>query len=107
MLDNRHELIASLNSTLIGQRYSPVVARNYCTYASGFLDHLGQRRIPVADASDVQVGGMPPMRSSQSTSEITPRARTLTSGVVGPVPDASSEDDFGNLKGVRTGSAGR
>ena len=55
MSDNCHELIAALNSSLIGQRYSPVVARNYCTYASGFLDYLGQRGIPVADVIDVQV----------------------------------------------------
>lgn len=55
MSDNRDELIAALNSSLISQRYSLVVARNYCTYASGFLDHLGQRGIPVADVIDVQV----------------------------------------------------
>ena len=55
MSDNRYELIAALNSSLIGQRYSPVVARNYCTYASGFLDYLGQRDIPVADVSEAQV----------------------------------------------------
>jgi hypothetical protein len=52
MSDNHHELIAALNSSLIGQRYSPVVARNYCAYASGFLDYLGQRGIPVADVID-------------------------------------------------------
>jgi integrase/recombinase XerD len=51
----RHELIAALNSSLISQRYSPVVVRNYCTYASGFLDYLGQRGILVADVIDVQV----------------------------------------------------
>lgn len=55
MPDSRHELIATLNSSLISQRYSPVVVRNYCTYASGFLDYLGQRGIPVADVIDVQV----------------------------------------------------
>ena len=55
MSDNRYELIAALHSSLISQRYSPVVARNYCTYASGFLDYLGQRSIPVADVIDVQV----------------------------------------------------
>lgn len=55
MSDNCYELIAALNSSLISQRYSPVVARNYCTYASGFLDYLGQRGIPVADVIDVQV----------------------------------------------------
>lgn len=55
MPDNRHELIATLNSSLISQRYSPVVVKNYCTYASGFLDYLGQRGIPVVDVIDVQV----------------------------------------------------
>jgi site-specific recombinase XerD len=55
MSDNRDELIAALNSSLISQRYSLVVARNYCTYASGFLDYLGQRGIPVTDVIDVQV----------------------------------------------------
>ncbi len=55
MLDNRHELIAALNSSLVSQRYSPVVVRNYCTYASGFLDDLEQRGIPVSNVTDVQV----------------------------------------------------
>lgn len=55
MPDNRHELIAALNSSLVSQRYSPVVVRNYCTYASGFLDDLKQRGILVADVIDVQV----------------------------------------------------
>jgi hypothetical protein len=55
MLDNRHELIAALNSSLVSQRYSQVVVRNYCTYASGFLDDLEQRGIPVSNVTDVQV----------------------------------------------------
>lgn len=55
MSDNRYELIAALNSSLLGERYSPAVARNYSTYASGFLDYLGQRGIPIADVIDVQV----------------------------------------------------
>lgn len=55
MPDIRHELIAALDSSLVSQRYSPVVVRNYCTYASGFLDYLGQRGIPVAEVIDVQV----------------------------------------------------
>jgi integrase/recombinase XerD len=55
MSDNHHELIAALNSSLIGQRYNPVVARNYSTYASGFLNYLEQRGIPIADVIDVQV----------------------------------------------------
>ncbi len=55
MPDSRHELITALNSSLLSQRYSPVVARNYCTYASGFLDYLGQRGILITDVIDVQV----------------------------------------------------
>jgi len=55
MSDSSHELIAALNSSLLSQRYSPVVVRNYCTYASGFLDYLGQRGILIADVIDVQV----------------------------------------------------
>jgi len=55
MLDNHHELISALNSSLLSQGYSPVVVRNYCTYASGFLDYLVLRGVPVADVIDVQV----------------------------------------------------
>lgn len=55
MPDNRHELIAALNSSLVSQRYSPVVVRNYCTYASGFLDYLKQLGISVAEVIDAQV----------------------------------------------------
>ena len=55
MSDNCHELIAALQSALISQRYSPVVVRNYCTYASGFLEYLGQRGILIADVIDAQV----------------------------------------------------
>ena len=55
MSDKHHELIATLKSSLIGQRYSPVVARNYCAYASGFLDYLEQRGIPVTGVIDVHV----------------------------------------------------
>jgi hypothetical protein len=55
MLDNHHELISTLNSSLLSQGYSPVVVRNYCTYASGFLDYLVLRGVPVADVIDVQV----------------------------------------------------
>ncbi|NKJ03032.1 site-specific integrase [Novosphingobium sp. SG707] len=52
MSDNRNELIAALSSSLISQRYSPVAARNYCTYASRFLDYLAQRGIPIANVTD-------------------------------------------------------
>ena len=50
------ELIAELRVVLTRQQYSPVVVRNYCAYARGFLDHLAQRNIPVADVSEAQVG---------------------------------------------------
>ena len=55
MSDNRHELIAALKSALISERYSSVVVRNYCAYASAFLDYLGQRGIPIADVVDGQI----------------------------------------------------
>jgi integrase/recombinase XerD len=55
MSDYRHELITALKSALISQRYSPVVVRNYCTYASGFLDYLGQQGIRVVHVIDAQV----------------------------------------------------
>lgn len=55
MPDIRHELIAALNSSLISQRYSPVVVRNYCTYASGFLDYLEQQGIIISNVIDVHV----------------------------------------------------
>jgi uncharacterized protein (DUF1810 family) len=62
MWDDYPELIAGLKSALIDQRYSPVVVRNYCAYASGFLDFLGQRGIPIAevvDAVQVVYGAIP------------------------------------------------
>lgn len=46
MSNSRHDLIAALKSSLIGQRYSPVVAGSYCAYASEFLDYLVHRSIP-------------------------------------------------------------
>ncbi|TIP83461.1 MAG: integrase [Mesorhizobium sp.] len=55
MSNSRHELIAALKSSLIGQRYSPVVVGNYCAYASEFLDYLVQRSIAVADVIDAHV----------------------------------------------------
>ncbi len=55
MSDSRHELIAALKFSLIGRRYSPVVVRNYCVYASGFLDYLAQRGTPIADVVDAHV----------------------------------------------------
>ena len=49
------ELIAELKVVLISQRYSPVVAGNYCAYARGFLDYLAQRRIPITEVTAAQV----------------------------------------------------
>ena len=50
------ELIAELKAALITQRYSPVVAGNYCAYARGFLDYLARRSIPIAEVTEAQVG---------------------------------------------------
>jgi integrase/recombinase XerD len=50
------ELIAELRSVLTSQRYSPVVAGNYCAYARGFLDYLARRSIPIAEVTEAQVG---------------------------------------------------
>ena len=55
MSNCRHELIADLESVLTSQQYSPVVVRNYCTYASGFLNYLAQRDIPIADMIEAHV----------------------------------------------------
>jgi len=49
------ELIAELKTVLTNQRYSPVVAGNYCAYARGFLDYLARLSIPVADVTEAQV----------------------------------------------------
>jgi len=49
------EVITELEAILTSQGYSPVVVRNYCAYASGFVDHLANRNIPVADVTEAQV----------------------------------------------------
>ena len=49
------QVITELETELTSQEYSPVVVRNYCAYARGFLDHLAQRNIPVADVTEAQV----------------------------------------------------
>lgn len=49
------EVITELRAVLTSQQYSPVVVRNYCAYACGFLDHLAQRNILVADVTEAQV----------------------------------------------------
>jgi hypothetical protein len=49
------ELIAELKVALISQRYSPVVAGNYCAYARGFLDYLARRSIPITEVTEAQV----------------------------------------------------
>jgi len=49
------ELIAELKVALIAQRYSPVVAGNYCAYVRGFLDYLALRSIPITEVTEAQV----------------------------------------------------
>ncbi len=49
------ELIAELKAVLISQRYSPVVAGNYCAYVRGFLDYIAQRRIPIIEVTEALV----------------------------------------------------
>lgn len=48
-------LIVELEAVLIGRRYSPVVIRNYCSYAREFLEYLIQQGIPVADVAETEV----------------------------------------------------
>ena len=49
------DVIIELEAVLTSQEYSPVVVRNYCAYGRGFLDHLAQRNILVADVTEAQV----------------------------------------------------
>ena len=49
------QVVTELEAVLTSQEYSPVVVRNYCAYARGFLDHLAHRNIPVADVTEAQV----------------------------------------------------
>jgi integrase/recombinase XerD len=56
MSNTDFELITELKAVLTLQRYNPVAVGNYCAYARGFLDHLGQQNIPVSDVSAEQVG---------------------------------------------------
>ena len=44
MLSPDEELIARLAEDLARQKYSPVAAGNYCSYARGFLQYLARRR---------------------------------------------------------------
>jgi integrase/recombinase XerD len=55
MSNTDRELIAELRVTLTRQRYSPVVAGNYCTYAREFLDYLARRGIEITDVIEAQV----------------------------------------------------
>ena len=55
MSKSERELIVELEAVLIGRRYSPVVIRNYCSYAREFLDYLMYRGIPVADVTETEV----------------------------------------------------
>jgi len=47
MSNTDRDLIAELADVLTTQSYSPVVVRNYCAYARGFLGFLAQHEIPV------------------------------------------------------------
>lgn len=55
MSKSERELIVELEAVLIGRRYSPVVIRNYCSYAREFLDYLIQQGIPVGDVAETEV----------------------------------------------------
>lgn len=49
------EVITELEAVLTSQEYSPVVIRNYCAYARGFLDHLAHRNILLTEVTEAQV----------------------------------------------------
>lgn len=55
MTNADHHVITELEAVLTSQEYSPVVVRNYCAYARGFLDHLAQWNIAVADVTEAEV----------------------------------------------------
>ncbi|UXN57798.1 site-specific integrase [Phyllobacterium zundukense] len=55
MSKSERELIVELEAVLNGRRYSPVVIRNYCSYAREFLDYLMHRGIPVGDVTEIEV----------------------------------------------------
>lgn len=55
MSNTNHQLIAELRVVLTRQRYSPVVAGNYCAYAREFVDYLARRGIGITDVTEAQV----------------------------------------------------
>ncbi len=55
MIKSDCEVITELEAILTRQRYSPVVVRNYCTYARDFADHLAHRNILIADVTEAQL----------------------------------------------------
>jgi integrase/recombinase XerD len=55
MSNTDRELIAELRIVLTRQRYSPVVAGNYCAYAREFVDYLARRGIEITDVTEAQV----------------------------------------------------
>lgn len=55
MSNSDRDLIAELAEGLTSQNYSPVVVRNYCAYARGFLGFLAQHEIPVTAVTPSQV----------------------------------------------------
>lgn len=50
-----HEVINELQAFLTRQQYSPVVVRNYCAYARGFLDQLAHQNILLTEVAEAQV----------------------------------------------------
>jgi site-specific recombinase XerD len=55
MSNTNHQLITELRVILTRQRYSPVVAGNYCAYAREFVDYLARRGIEITDVTEAQV----------------------------------------------------
>lgn len=55
MLSPDEELIARLAEDLARQKYSPVAAGNYCSYARGFLQYLARRKLDVAAVKPPQI----------------------------------------------------
>ena len=55
MSNTDYESIAELMVVLTRQRYSPVVAGNYCAYAREFVDYLARRGIEITDVTEPQV----------------------------------------------------
>jgi hypothetical protein len=55
MSNTDRELIAEVRVVLCRQRYSPVVAGNYCAYARESVDYLTRRSIEITHVTEAQV----------------------------------------------------